>query len=281
MKNNKRIIVDAEGFGIDYKAYELSKKKDDPSSRRIEIYLDILRPEEIAYHKRLAGGELQWNKDKTNPVPLTSDQSNLFKEKKIENNPMSVNEQKNVDPSKQEKILKVEDNHLNLTEVKMNDSTKNNIPSIEQTSEPDTSQKQGNTVSQMTNKDITTDKSMKLDKANVDINTDKQTETKETPKNEQNSCYSIRFNTYESESEALAAKKTLEDNAVDNVKVLPFIDQFGSTSYRLLTGCYTTPNAAFTALKELGWTTKLLNLKRRPDVIKERNVILNNEKKVK
>jgi hypothetical protein len=56
MRSEGRVIVDAEGYGIDKSGFETRKLKDDPTSRRIEIYLDVLRPEEISSHKRLPGG---------------------------------------------------------------------------------------------------------------------------------------------------------------------------------------------------------------------------------
>jgi hypothetical protein len=59
LRNNGRIILDAEGFGIDKEGFKLRNLRDDPQSRRIEIYLDILRPEELAYHKRLPGGQIK------------------------------------------------------------------------------------------------------------------------------------------------------------------------------------------------------------------------------
>ncbi len=58
MRNEGRIIIDAEGFGIDKKGFEQRSLRDDPQSRRIEIYIDILRPEEIKHHHREAGGKL-------------------------------------------------------------------------------------------------------------------------------------------------------------------------------------------------------------------------------
>jgi hypothetical protein len=59
MRNEGRIILDAEGFGIDKEGFKERGLRDDPQSRRIEIYIDILRPEELQYHQRERGGELK------------------------------------------------------------------------------------------------------------------------------------------------------------------------------------------------------------------------------
>lgn len=58
MKYNNRVVLDAEGFGVDKAGLKERNLRDDPMSRRIEIYIDILRPEELAYHKRQMGGSL-------------------------------------------------------------------------------------------------------------------------------------------------------------------------------------------------------------------------------
>jgi len=59
MRQEGRIILDAEGFGIDKEGFKKRGLRDDPQSRRIEIYIDVLRPEELKYHKRLPGGKLR------------------------------------------------------------------------------------------------------------------------------------------------------------------------------------------------------------------------------
>lgn len=59
LRNQGRVILDAEGFGIDKEGYKIRKLRDDPESRRIEIYLDIIRPYEVNSHKRLIGGKLK------------------------------------------------------------------------------------------------------------------------------------------------------------------------------------------------------------------------------
>jgi hypothetical protein len=58
MKNNNKVVLDAEGFGVDKAGLKERNLRDDPMSRRIEIYIDILRPEELPYHKRLMGGTI-------------------------------------------------------------------------------------------------------------------------------------------------------------------------------------------------------------------------------
>ncbi len=59
MRQEGRIILDAEGFGIDKEGFKKRGLRDDPQSRRIEIYIDILRSEELQYHKRLPGGKVK------------------------------------------------------------------------------------------------------------------------------------------------------------------------------------------------------------------------------
>ncbi len=64
LRNQGRILLDIEGFGIDKEGYKIRKLRDDPESRRIEIYLDIIRPNEVNTHKRLMGGKLKIVKPK-------------------------------------------------------------------------------------------------------------------------------------------------------------------------------------------------------------------------
>lgn len=69
LRDNGRVILDAEGYGIDKKGYKERGLRDDPQSRRIEIYLDVLRPGELEWHKRLQGGGVAKSKFVTRSVP--------------------------------------------------------------------------------------------------------------------------------------------------------------------------------------------------------------------
>lgn len=87
MRNEGRIILDAEGFGIDKKGFKKRGLRDDPQSRRIEIYIDVLRPEELKYHKRIAGGtlkrEMTYQVNKTNQN-IQVEEKQEFKAPKVE-----------------------------------------------------------------------------------------------------------------------------------------------------------------------------------------------------
>lgn len=101
---NNRIICDAEGFGIDKEGFEVRKLKDDPESRRIEIYLDILRPEEIKSHHRLKGGNLagkkisesksnnEINENTSSKIPLNQ----VKEEKNTEKNTVPLNKEEEI-----------------------------------------------------------------------------------------------------------------------------------------------------------------------------------------
>ena len=69
MRNEGRIILDAEGFGIDKKGFKERGLRDDPQSRRIEIYIDVLRPEELKYHQRETDGKLKGEPVVTRGLP--------------------------------------------------------------------------------------------------------------------------------------------------------------------------------------------------------------------
>ncbi len=68
LRNQGRVILDADGFGIDKQGFKKRNLRDDPDSRRIEIYLDIIRPIDINTHKRLIGGNLKFVQPKTTEI---------------------------------------------------------------------------------------------------------------------------------------------------------------------------------------------------------------------
>lgn len=53
-----RVLTDIEGYGVDVDGYNERHLRDDPQSRRIEIYLDVLRKEEVQKHRRAKGGRV-------------------------------------------------------------------------------------------------------------------------------------------------------------------------------------------------------------------------------
>ncbi|MBI5323840.1 MAG: PD40 domain-containing protein [Ignavibacteriae bacterium] len=119
MKNNNRVVLDAEGFGVDKAGLKERNLRDDPMSRRIEIYIDILRPEELAYHKRMMGGSLSGiNKGakpevKNKEEVKTEEMSDETKEAKVENKEIK----------KEETVKPVETKNEMITSTKEVDKT--------------------------------------------------------------------------------------------------------------------------------------------------------------
>ncbi|MCX6155778.1 MAG: hypothetical protein NT007_16645 [Candidatus Kapabacteria bacterium] len=269
LKNNMRVILDAEGFGVDKKRYELSKKKDDPQSRRIEIYLDILRPEDIAYHKRLMGGDLKEIKIASKATQTKVNDASISP---ASNSDVKTSEEtKPVSPEPIQGIIPIPQG-TGSTAIFIRDDQKllQGNGSV-------------NTVEIITeSQDKTLEKSSTEPKVFIVTNTPAKAENQDNSKpkqtvyhisnsnakSEEQSCYSIQYNTYENEVDAQAAKRLLDENKVEEVKIIEFIDQFGSRAFRLRSGCYDTAEQAVTALKGLSWTSKLLNLSRRPVVVR-------------
>jgi hypothetical protein len=52
LRRQGRVYLDAEGYGVDVNGYSERHLRDDPQSRRIEIYLDALRTENVKTFRR-------------------------------------------------------------------------------------------------------------------------------------------------------------------------------------------------------------------------------------
>ncbi len=114
MRNNNRVVLDAEGFGVDKAGLKERNLRDDPMSRRIEIYIDILRPEELAYHKRLMGGSLAGVKEQIKPETTAIKDETKPKEK-VTPKQEKETEKTKIKETKKEEIIKPVDKTNDLT----------------------------------------------------------------------------------------------------------------------------------------------------------------------
>jgi hypothetical protein len=137
MRNNNRVVLDAEGFGVDKAGLKERNLRDDPMSRRIEIYIDILRPEELAYHKRLMGGSLAGVQKEIKPEVTTAKVETEPKEKIIPKSEEKTEKTK-IKETKKEKIIKPIDKTKDLT-ISNKDVDKN-PPVIKETVKPQETQ---------------------------------------------------------------------------------------------------------------------------------------------
>lgn len=229
MRNQGRVILDDEGFGIDKEGLSERKLKDDPQSRRIEIYLDILRPEELKYHKRLPGGIIKEQKipkqnvsvsstNKEQPVKLNPEMDK-FKVKDGSSEPIRLDDVKTINPNDAAPVRVVE----NITP----EETTKILKPVEQKEEPI-----------------------------------------ETPKVYRNNCYAIQYNTYSESSEAETALKILYENGVKEAKIIGYVDQFGNTNYRLKYGCFKTSEEAISEMKSQYQLFKKMGLTKKPVVVR-------------
>jgi len=244
IRNNGRIILDAEGFGIDKEGFKARNLRDDPQSRRIEIYLDILRPEELAYHKRLPGGQL-----KQTPVAVKTDSPAT---------PIAS-------------VPKVEDNVEHVKEpVK---PVVEQVPEIKKILEEDTKTEP---APKFETEEKYTDEE-DIDKKYEDVKpvhiVQPLPPAKDDPRiqkaNAERFCYKIYYKSYEDYQEALKAKQILSAAGVEDVRVVEVIDNLGGNrTYELYSGCYSEAFKAINAMKQVNWTTEVLKLSRNPVIIK-------------
>ncbi len=242
VRNNGRIILDAEGFGIDKEGFKARNLRDDPQSRRIEIYLDILRPEELAYHKRLPGGQL-----KTGPVarPQTPIQPTPIVEDKVEKNEIE-----------ETPVTPVE----NIPELK-------EILEEEAKSEP---VQEFETEEKYTDEDEIAEKyedvkPVQMVKPLPPAKDDPRIQKAEGER----FCYKIYYQAYLDFEEALKAKQILSAAGVEDVRVVEVVDNFGSNrTYELYSGCYAETIEAIKMMKQVQWATEALKLSRNPVIIK-------------
>jgi hypothetical protein len=218
LRDQGRVILDAEGYGIDKKGYDERKLRDDPQSRRIEIYLDLLRPEEIATHKRLEGGIVK-------EVAATAKEP--VKPKDAETEEIAVTK------------------------------------GTEAAEEKNTTEKQDDTV---VKDDIKpTDEALSMNKPLPPPPVER---IPDAPKPIEEGCYSIQYSNYETAGDAEQAMKILSEYGVIDPKVSEYLDQFGSRSYRLRSGCFKTVQEAFTELDKNINAVKALGIKKKPVVVR-------------
>jgi cell division protein FtsN len=251
MRNNGRVILDAEGFGIDQEGYKTRKLKDDPQSRRIEIYLDILRPEEIAYHKRLPGGTMK---------PMATAGSAKAEPKtsgvKIEtkNNEQTKELELNIEAPASEVEVKTED-------VKTPEPEEAQAEPEEKTPETE-----GVNNTQEDPKEVAVRNVPVVPAKPLPPPVEKPKEI--IKENKEKECYTIQYHIYDNLAEAESARNILVGRNVQDVRIVEILDLFGERTYRLRSGCYPTPEEAVKIFKTIEWTTKELNLHKKPVIIR-------------
>jgi len=123
LRKKGRVILDAEGFGIDKERFKERGLKDDPQSRRIEIYIDILRPDELKTHKRLAHGHFIDTKQITQKTDETKIPDNI---KELDKQPQKQPFEKQIDTEKKDITLppdnqknEIKDKHTEAGTIKI------------------------------------------------------------------------------------------------------------------------------------------------------------------
>lgn len=246
LRDNGRVILDAEGFGIDKEGYKERNLRDDPQSRRIEIYLDVLRPEEINAHKRLPGGEMLAQEKEINIVKPDVPDEGI---KKISDQPVTARE---LPPDAE-------------LEVSINEAEE------EMEAAPDKVKEEG--ANELKTRDIG-NASLKPDftrdsrpQASKPLSPPKENPTASQPY-ESESCYSLQYHTYENREEAMRALEVLKSQGVEDAKVLPYFDAFGNADYRLRSGCYKTTSEAALKIGTLRDAVEALGLRKKPIIVR-------------
>ncbi len=233
MRNNNRVILDAEGFGIDKEGFKERNLRDDPQSRRIEIYLDVLRPNEIATHKRLKGGKL------------------LITEKGIvEADDLSV------EPEEEETPPESGEPETDVIDIEDENETEEDL---------DTSR---GITETMPNRDMDVDDSQDI--ASL-VTSDPLPPAQDNPMVQPESnkgCYSLQFATYNNLQNAEEGLETLKSFELDQARIVEYIDPFGNRSYRLRSGCYDTADEAIKSIGGMQPVAKALGLKTKPLIVR-------------
>jgi len=240
LRDNGRVILDVEGFGIDKEGFKKRGLKDDPQSRRIEIYLDILRPEELATHKRLPGGKLKYQ-----PKHITTNVPNF------DVNPLKTKNETNAE--QQVTTKKVDKNNNVEFKTKKEENEKENKEVKEEKTEEQNNEENNEIVLNEVVKPLPPPKE------------------KEEIKNEKSElfCYKIYYKSYDKSSDAIEAKKILSAGGIKDVRIVEILDNFGENKhYELYSGCYSKAMEAIKAMKAVSWATKALNLTQKPVIIR-------------
>lgn len=230
LRANNKVALDVQGFGVDKEGYAKRGLRDDPQSRRIEIYLDILRPNELDSHIRLKGGKVAGEK-----------QTSVTAKAKI-----SEKEQPQVEEPEKE----VETNTVQK-------ETSEEIKTVEV----------GSKKTERVERHKFDEEQPRTEVADVNL-PPKETEVKKVEKKEEKN-FKIYYKAYEKRKDAEAARKILEERGVENPRVVEIIDQFGSEkTYELYSGNFNSALDAIKTLKKLDWTIEELNLRQKPVIIR-------------
>ena len=241
LRDNGRVILDAEGFGIDKDGYKERNLRDDPQSRRIEIYVDILRPEEISTHKRIKGGtEL------------------VMKSQLIQNEDTPVAPDKKVEAPEKKKVT--EFNKPKKEEPKA-------TIKIKEPKKPEDEPKMLTNQTPVKLEDIKPAKEIKENISKPPRPLDPPVDIPEKPK-KIDLCWSLHYNNYEEKKGADDAADILRTHGVKDVRVEEYFDNFGTRSYRLRSGCYKTANDAAAEIKNLREAVNAIGLNSKPSIVR-------------
>jgi WD40 repeat protein len=252
IRDNGRILVDAEGFGIDKEGYKERNLRDDPQSRRIEIYIDILRPEELASHKRLAGGKLLAPK-MTETVAISDMGGNVKVEKEETITHQVIEPDEEIPDEELVEEVEMEETDVDSEiDAAMVDMEEGNV--VEEADPEETK-----VVEQA---EENTEEAPKTEKKKS------QFKSVKAAKKVQGTCYQIQYKTYENKTDADAGLQKLVEGGLEDAKVIEYFTAFGDQSYRLRSGCFDTPQQAVGELSKLRWTVDALGLTKKPDIVR-------------
>ncbi len=236
LRDNGRVILDAEGFGIDKEGFAERNLRDDPQSRRIEIYLDILRPEELEQHKRMKGGVVKKIK------------SILTLDERIPAEPVEK-----ITPPDEEIIAKTEP--VPAEGIVVDENTKIENSEVK-------------TVKDTENIEFTPKTEVKTEVVSNEPLPPPEDEPVKIEKEKEKGCFSIEFKAYKTEEEAKSALKRVRDAGLKEAQLVEMFDIFGNRTYRLRYGCYATANEAVNQINDLLWVPRTLNIDKRPLIVK-------------
>lgn len=234
LRDNNRVILDVEGFGIDKDGFKERNLRDDPQSRRIEIYLDILRPDEIASHKRLKKGIIKEIK--------TTQKQTIKETPKIETPKID-------DPGQLNK---------ESATVQSSVTNKKRQSTFGIASKPGDSPAAKPIEPAFNENQVASEPLLPTEKSEI---TPPQSDASK-------SCYSLEFYSYTTAEEANAALKTIQDSGLKEAHLVEIFDMFGNRTLRLRYGCYPTPDEAIDQITGLLWVPRTLNIDKRPYVVK-------------
>lgn len=239
LRDNGRVILDAEGFGIDKEGFKKRGLKDDPQSRRIEIYLDILRPEELATHKRLAGGKLKYQAKHIRHIIAPSETTHVD----------TVNKTSNIE------LEQADNNEKNIEKDTLT------TQKVHEPANENNDNKLAATNNEQENKIV-------MNEVVKPLPPPKEENQVKSEKSEL-FCYKIYYKSFSKSSDAIEAKNILIAGGIQDVRVVEILDNFGENKhYELYSGCYSKAMEAIKAMKAVSWATKVLKLTQKPVIIR-------------